>query len=79
MRVGVYALTDSGTVRDVLYVLRDGKAVPDSDDSNVHKNLTEYGVRFRGKRHYPDDGKDFLKALIEMMRGSYLWAKKEED
>jgi hypothetical protein len=79
VRIGVYALTSSGAVRDVLYTLKDGKAVPDFDESNVHKNLMEYGVRFRGKRFYPDDGEEFLKALLEMMRGSYLWAKKEKD
>ena len=78
MRVGIYARTDSGVVRDVLYTIDSGRAVPDKPDVPTHKNLESVGVRFRKKRYFPRDGEDFLKALLEQMRGSYMWAKREE-
>ena len=78
MRVGVYARTDSGVVRDVSYTLEGGRAVPDKPDAQAHRNLVSLGVRYRGRRYFPADGKDFLKALVEMMRGSYMWAKEEK-
>lgn len=78
MRIGVYARTESGIVRDVLYTLRDGEAVPDKPDAQVHKNLVSLGVRYRKNTYYPKDGEFFLKALREMMRGSYMWAKEEK-
>ena len=78
MRVGVYARTDSGIVRDVLYTLRDGEAVPDEPQHQTHKTLAMFGVRSGKTKLFPKDGEHFMKALLEQFQGSYNWAKRED-
>lgn len=78
MKVKVYSYRKGDFVLSCTWSLDgQGKVVCDSESN--YRRLEEDGAPGYGKIYYPKDGEDFLRALPVAIRGTYCYAKLEED
>lgn len=78
MRVQFFKITNEGKqqAEGQAYIDKNGKVQFTADVSPmVERELREYGILFKGKTWYPDEGEEFLKKLPFKYSGSRFRAK----